>query len=184
VGTVLEKSASAAAGAEQAKSAAKSATAYLESEHSHSPRRPMTTFDESSSAEYRHVQCLIEWLPADLMAERRLQAKQFIQSRSHSFYHSEFDIGRTDVLQHRVDMGDHVPHFEQLRRHPTSQLLVIDKHVEEMLQHDVIEPAALPWCSSVVMVKEKDGTMRSCVDYRKMNQPIKKDKFPLPVWIP
>jgi len=63
-----------------------------------------------------------------------------------------------------VDTGDNSPHFEQLRRHPTTQLAVIDEHVLHMLEHDVIEPAASPWCSNVVMVRKQDGTMRLCVD--------------------
>ena len=61
-----------------------------------------------------------------------------------------------------------------------AQLLVIDKHVQRMLEHDVIEPAASPWCSNVVMVRKQDGTMRLCVDYRKLNGPTTKDKFLLP----
>jgi len=73
-----------------------------------------------------------------------------------------------------------VPHFEQLRRHPTTQLPMIYEHVEHMLAHDVIEPAASPWSSNVVMVRKQDGSMRFCVDYRKVNELIKKDKFPLP----
>ena len=57
---------------------------------------------------------------------------------------------------------------------------MIDRHVEEMLEHDIIEPAASPWSSNVVIIKKKDGSMRFCVDYRKTNQLIKKDKFLLP----
>jgi len=57
---------------------------------------------------------------------------------------------------------------------------MIDEHVEHMLAHDVIEPAASPWCSNVVMVRKQDGSMRFCVDYRKVNELLKKDKFPLP----
>jgi len=44
----------------------------------------------------------------------------------------------------------------------------------------VIEPATSPWCSNVVMVKKKDSSMRFCIDYRKTNELIKKDHFPLP----
>jgi len=57
---------------------------------------------------------------------------------------------------------------------------MIDEHVEHMLARDVIEPAASPWSSNVVMVRKQDGSMRFCVDYRKVNELIKKDKFPLP----
>jgi len=60
------------------------------------------------------------------------------------------------------------------------QLPVIDEHVQHMLEHDIIEPAASPWCSNVVMVCKQDGTMRLCVDYRKLNCLTVKDKFPLP----
>ena len=106
-----------------------------------------------------------------------MHAEEFIGSRSQVFSKSEFDISRTDVFHHHIDTGDNVPHFERLRRHPTCQLPVIDDHVEGMLRHDVIEPAASPWCSNVVMVKK---TMRFCIDYRKTNDLIKKDKFPFP----
>jgi len=57
---------------------------------------------------------------------------------------------------------------------------MIDEHVQHMLAHDVIEPAVSPWCSKVVMVRKQDVSMRFCVDYRKVNELIKKDKFPLP----
>ena len=90
------------------------------------------------------------------------------------------DIGRTSIIPHRIDTGEHIPHLEQLRRHPQAQLPVIDEHVQNMLEHDVIEPAASPWCSNVVMVHKQDGTMRLCIDYRKLNALTTKDKFPLP----
>ncbi|GFW00299.1 retrovirus-related Pol polyprotein from transposon 412 [Trichonephila clavipes] len=31
------------------------------------------------------------------------------------------------------------------------------------------------------MVKKKDGSSRMCIDYRKLNQKLVKDKFPLPL---
>jgi len=104
----------------------------------------------------------------------------FICSHVHVFSQSEYDIGRTSIIPHCTDTGDSSPHFEQLWRHPTTQLPVIDEHVQHMLEHDVIEPAASPWCSNVVMVRKQDGTMRLCVDYHKLNCLTVKDKFPLP----
>ena len=55
-----------------------------------------------------------------------------------------------------------------------------DRDVRDRDYNPVIETAASPCSSNVMMVKKKDGTMHFCVDYRKVNQLIKKDKFPLP----
>jgi len=107
---------------------------------------------KASGADCSHVQCLIDGLPSHLTPEQRAMAERFFRSRANIFSRSEFDIGRTDILKHRIDTGNNPPHYERLRHHPTTQLLQIDAHVEEMLKHDVIEPAASPWCSNVVML--------------------------------
>jgi len=135
---------------------------------------------ESSTTDCSHVQCLIDGLPQVLTPEQWTTAENFIRSHANIFSRSEFDIGRTDIVKHRIDTGDNPPHYECLRRHPTSHLSQIDAHVEEMLKHDVIKPAVSLWCSNVVMVKKKDGSMRFCIHYRKTNELIKKDHFPLP----
>jgi len=119
-------------------------------------------------------------LLTDLSAEQRAHAEAFIHSRSNVFSRSEYDIGRTNIIPHRINTGDHSPHFEQLWCHPMVQLPVIDEHVQHMLDHDVIEPAASPWYCNVVMVRKQDGTMRLSVDYCKLNSLTTKYKFPLP----
>jgi len=134
----------------------------------------------SSEAQSDHIDGLLCSLPVELTSEQKDRAEQLIRSYAHVFSRSEYDIGRMSIIPHRIDTGENSPHFEQLRRHPTTQLPVIDEHVSHMLEHDVIEPAASPWCSNVVMVRKQDGTMRLCVDYRKLNCLTVKDKFLLP----
>jgi len=134
----------------------------------------------SSEAQLDHISSLIRNLPTDLTSKQNDSAEQFIRSHANVFSLSEYDIGCTSVIPHCIDTSDRSPHFEQLWRHPMTQLPVIDEHVQHMLEHDVIEPAASPWCSNVVMVRKQDGTMRLCVDYWKLNCLTVKDKFPLP----
>ncbi|KAL5961755.1 Retrovirus-related Pol polyprotein from transposon opu [Taenia solium] len=48
-----------------------------------------------------------------------------------------------------------------------------------MIKDDVIRPSKSPWTSSIALVKKSDGSLRLCIDYRKLNA-VTKDAFPLP----
>jgi len=145
---------------------------------------PVAETAPTANDQHSHIQCLLDGLPVDLTAEQRARTMAFVKSRSNVLSRSEYDIGRTRIILHCIDTGDNTPHFEQLRHHPTTQLPMIDEHVEHMLVHNVIEPEASPWCSNVIMVRKQNRSMRFCVDYRKVNELIKKDKFPLPALTP
>src|ERR1700730_18576535 len=45
---------------------------------------------------------------------------------------------------------------------------------------DMIRPSDGEWASPVLFVKKKDGSLRFCVDYRKMNAKTIKYTYPLP----
>ena len=48
-----------------------------------------------------------------------------------------------------------------------------------MLKEGVIKDSNSPWPSPVVLVANKDGSTRFCVDYQHMNSITKLDTFPL-----
>jgi hypothetical protein len=49
-----------------------------------------------------------------------------------------------------------------------------------LLDKEYIGPSVSPWGALVLFVKNKDGTLRLCIDYRQLNKVIIKIKYPLP----
>lgn len=56
----------------------------------------------------------------------------------------------------------------------------IRKHVDDMLENDIIEPSNYVWHSPVVMTKKRSGEWRFAVKYRKLNNVTVPLSFLLP----
>lgn len=89
-------------------------------------------------------------------------------------------LGNTDLVKHKINVGDAQPIKEHPRRIPIHQVDAVEKEILKMLSDKIIEPSDSPWAAPVVIVRKKDGTYRFCVDYRKLNNVTKKDAYPLP----
>jgi len=96
------------------------------------------------------------------------------------FSTGELDLRETSLAAHRIDTGDSMPMRQTLKRQPFHLLDKIDENVQNMLKAGVIEPSCSPWTSNIVVVTKKDGSLRFCVDYRKLNSVTRRDAHPLP----
>ena len=126
---------------------------------------------------------LLSQLPLEmdhLTSEEQQQLRQLIGSYSDVFALNPGELGTTGVVSHTIDTGDHPPIRQPLRRTPFALRAKVEEMVREMLDQQVIIPSKSPWASPVVLVRKKDGALRFCVDYRKLNQVTKRDEFPLP----
>ena len=103
-----------------------------------------------------------------------------ITSYSDIFALDPMELGTTTLVQHVINTGDHAPIRQPVRRMPFALRKSVDDMVGEMLDQGVIQPSHSPWASPIVLVRKKDGGVRFCVDYRRLNHITKLDEFPLP----
>ena len=92
----------------------------------------------------------------------------------------EYGMGQNVVIEHDIDIEQHPPIRQALRRHPPPHLQAICEQTKLLMKQKIIEPWVSGWTSNVVLVKKKEGTLRLCVDYRKINEVSQKDAYPLP----
>ena len=113
-----------------------------------------------------------------------------LATRAHNLlqeYHDLFsleknEIGHTKMVEHSIVFKDpETPPFkERFRRILPPQVDKVQEHLKMMLDAGAIRPSNSPWCNAVVLVRKKDGSLRFCIDFRRLNSLTRKDSHPLP----
>jgi RNase H-like domain found in reverse transcriptase/Reverse transcriptase (RNA-dependent DNA polymerase)/Integrase zinc binding domain/Chromo (CHRromatin Organisation MOdifier) domain len=73
------------------------------------------------------------------------------------------------------------PPFGPIYQLSEKELGVLKDYIEENLKKGFIRPSNSPAGSPILFVPKKDGTLRLCVDYRKLNNITIKDRYALPL---
>ena len=102
-------------------------------------------------------------------------------------YHDVFvlessELGCTSAIEHKIRIENDEPFEEWFRHIPPPLLEEVHASLRDMLEAGAIRLNQSPWRDAVVLVQKKDGTLRFCVDFRRLNACTKKDSYPLP-WI-
>ncbi|GBG92928.1 hypothetical protein CBR_g57792 [Chara braunii] len=93
---------------------------------------------------------------------------------------TDTDIGLTSIIQHEIQTGNHPPIHCKPYRYSLAERKAALQRIREFELNGWIEPATGPWSFPVVLVPKKNGSIRICIDYRKLNDVTIKDVYPLP----
>ena len=115
-----------------------------------------------------------------LSSDQRGQLERLLRQHFNVFSAGPQDLGRTSLIYHRIDTGDSGPVRQAMRRVPHEHIPVLKAEVDKLQKAGAVEPSSSPFASPTILVKKKDGSMRLCIDYRKLNAVTKKDAHPLP----
>ena len=147
--------------------------------------QPQPTYEKARKTEADiklpdHLVDLHKRATAGLNQEESNKVAELLSRYQECFSKHEWDIGLTHLNEHEIKTGDSPPIKQPPRRVP---LAFADKEkaaIEELKEKGVIRDSVSPWASPIVLVSKKDGTVRPCVDYSKVNSLVKPDGFPLP----
>lgn len=88
--------------------------------------------------------------------------------------------GRTELIHHTIHLSDPTPSRQRPYRVPERLVEPLREEIKVMKELGVIEPSMSEWSSPMVIVPKKDGSLRVCIDFRKLNAQSKFDAYPMP----
>ena len=106
--------------------------------------------------------------------------KDYLLANRDIFAMDACEMGCTDVITHRIELDDETPFKDKFRPIPPGSFDEVRNHIAELLSAGVIQESKSPFSSNMVLVRKKDGSLRLCVDYRKLNARTKKDAYSIP----
>ena len=127
-----------------------------------------------------HLSELFERTTETLSEEEKVKIANLLVRFQDTFSKDKWDIGLTSLTEHEIPTGEAAPIKQPPRRVPLAHADAEKKAIEDLKEKGVIRDSTSPWASPIVLVSKKDGGVRPCVDYRKVNELVKPDGFPLP----
>jgi hypothetical protein len=112
-------------------------------------------------------------------------SKSVVSFEYHDFL-NVFSKEKVDILSshrkhdHRIKLekdheSDH--HYASLYNLSEEKLQLVKKYFKEHLDKSFIESSIASYVSSILFVKKSEDGLRFCVDYRKLNAIIKKNRY-------
>jgi len=91
-----------------------------------------------------HIKSIVDSVDPSIPYEYRRRLEVLLRKYADTFSTGETDLGRTGVVVHSIDIGDHPPIRQPLRRVSQAERAVIDHHIDEQLKQGIIQPSCNP----------------------------------------
>jgi hypothetical protein len=89
-------------------------------------------------------------------------------------------LTQTDVVEHEIHLIDNRPFKIPMRPVPFAIKNAYKKILDEWLESKIIRKSKSPFASPTTIATKKDGSLRVCIDLRRLNEATIKDSYPLP----
>ena len=112
--------------------------------------------------------------------EHLLGVVELIERRREAFSQGPFDLGKCNLIPHEIRLTDTRPVNLPHRRIAPYLIQEVRDQIQGLVDKGIVRKSSSDYASPIVPVRKKDGGLRLCIDYCKLNQRTAKDAFPLP----
>jgi transposase InsO family protein len=86
------------------------------------------------------------------------------------------------MIDHKIELtAENTLGFCHLNKHSLEELTTMREYLAANLAKGFVVSSKAPFASPVLFARKPDGSLRFCVDYRKLNALTKKNRYPLPL---
>lgn len=110
----------------------------------------------------------------------REKLRKILEKYSSCFSENNGLLSNID-LKMRIELTSNTPITHKPYRLSLFERERVNEIVSEMLEKGIVEPTTSSYASPVILLKKNNGDYRMVVDYRRLNQIMVKDKYPLPL---
>ena len=120
------------------------------------------------------------WDLSHLQGEAREMVEKVLIEEQDVFAKDEHDIGMIPDFQLKINLTDNIPTTAAYRRIPPNLYSEVRNYIDDLVNNGWIRESFSSYSSPIVCVRKKDGGLRMCCDYRKLNLKTIPDAQPIP----
>ena len=143
----------------------------------------------------------VDLTKTELTEDQKQSLLEVLSEYADIFAEDTSQLGRTSLVKHHIDTGDHQPIRSRPYRVSPFKKEIMTEHIKDMEKNNIIKPSFSPWSAPVVLIGKRsdDGStkasfrntedldpkkvfkqFRFCIDYRNLNLISKKDSYRIP----
>lgn len=122
---------------------------------------------------------LMDGCKENLTIMQQTEVWQLLTEFAEVFSIDETDVGRTDLIKHRIITTDDVPVKIPPRRLPIAKRDLVQREIDRWAELGIIQESRSAYSAPVVLV-QRGPKVRLCIDYRRLNDKTVQDAIPTP----
>ena len=122
----------------------------------------------------------LKWDLSHLDPEKRKMLEEVLMRCDDMFSKDDADIGDIKDFQMAINLTDQVPVTAAYQKVQPNLYKEVRNYIEDLRTNGWIRESFSSYSSPIVCVRKKDGSMRLCIDYRRLNAKTIPDSQPIP----